>query len=96
VQSIRRPRQDDVLAIWSTVLESEPEELDALIEQMLGTITVPYLAIHGGDLEPGYEDWLARVVPTATVETWPGLGHYPHLIEPQRFVARIREFAAPM
>jgi pimeloyl-ACP methyl ester carboxylesterase len=96
VQSIRRPRQDDVLAIWSTVLESEPEELDALIEQMLGTITVPYLAIHGGDLEPGYEDWLTRIVPTATVEMWPGLGHYPHLIEPQRFVARIREFAAPM
>jgi pimeloyl-ACP methyl ester carboxylesterase len=96
VQSIRRPRQDDVLGIWSTVLESEPDQLDARMEQVLGTIRVPYLAIHGGDLEPGYEDWLRRVLPTATVDVWPGVGHYPHLVDPLRFVARVREFATAL
>ncbi|MBW1688806.1 MAG: alpha/beta fold hydrolase [Deltaproteobacteria bacterium] len=30
----------------------------------------------------------------ATVETWDGLGHWLHLVEPERFVARVRSFTA--
>ena len=33
-----------------------------------------------------------RRIPTAEVEVWPDLGHYPHLVEPERFVARVVEF----
>jgi pimeloyl-ACP methyl ester carboxylesterase len=33
-------------------------------------------------------------VPTASVEVWDGDGHWLHLVEPDRFAARIREFVA--
>jgi pimeloyl-ACP methyl ester carboxylesterase len=94
IQSIRRPRQDVILQLWSPVLDSPPGELDERIEVLLRAITSPYLAIHGDQLGPGYSAWLTALLPTATVEVWPGLGHYPHLVDPQRFVARIRQFDA--
>ncbi|MGI8793931.1 MAG: alpha/beta fold hydrolase [Acidimicrobiales bacterium] len=31
-------------------------------------------------------------MPHATVEVWPGVGHYPHLVHRDRFVNRLREF----
>jgi pimeloyl-ACP methyl ester carboxylesterase len=96
VQSIRRPDQDVVLGIWSSVLESSTEELASRIEQLLSGVTRPYLAIHGIDPGPEYTAWLTRHVPTATVEVWPDAGHYPHLVDPARFLARVREFAASL
>ena len=41
-----------------------------------------------------YATWLKSVVPTATLEIWPEHGHYPHLVDPQRFLDRVREFEA--
>ena len=96
VEGLRRPRQEVVLAVWAPVLESEPAELDALIRSIAGGITVPYLAIHGGDPGPDYAAWLAGVIPTATIEVWPDRGHYPHLVEPERFLARLAEFEASL
>ena len=42
---------------------------------------------------------IAGGMPTATVEVWTDdlgrpLGHHPHLVAPERFVARVQEFAA--
>jgi hypothetical protein len=59
---------------------------------MARAIRCPYLAIHGIDPGPAYATWLAGLVPGAVVEVWDGLGHYPHLVEPDRFVRRIEEF----
>ena len=54
----------------------------------------PVVLLHGTDPGPAYEEWLTGLVPRATVETWDGLGHWLHLVEPERFVARVRAFTA--
>jgi len=88
------PNRDVVMATWDAVLHSTPEELDATVAALAGAITVPYLSLHGIDPGPGYAAWLTGLVPTATVELWDELGHYPHLVEPDRFLARLAEFEA--
>ena len=55
-------------------------------------ITVPYLSLHGMDPGPDYAAWLQNLVPTATVEVWPDMGHYLHLVDPGRFLARLAAF----
>jgi pimeloyl-ACP methyl ester carboxylesterase len=94
IGSRRRARQGVVLGTWASVFDSTPEELDATVAQLAGAIRVPYLSLHG--IEPGdeYAPWLTSLVPTATVEVWPDHGHYPHLVDPDRYVARLREFLA--
>ena len=74
------------------MLASTPQELDASVDALTDAIRVPYLSIHGIDPGPGYSAWLSSHVPTSTVEVWPGLGHYPHLVEPERFLARLTAF----
>jgi pimeloyl-ACP methyl ester carboxylesterase len=81
-----------VLGTWESVLTSTLEELDASVVQLASAVTVPYLAIHGIDPGPAYATWLHDLVPTATVDVWPDHGHYPHLVDPSRFLSRIREF----
>jgi pimeloyl-ACP methyl ester carboxylesterase len=93
---LRRADRDVVLATWASVFESTEEELDATVAVLAGAITVPYLAIHGIDPGPDYAAWLQGLVPTATVEVWPDLGHYPHLVEPDRFLARVAAFEATL
>jgi pimeloyl-ACP methyl ester carboxylesterase len=92
VKRLRRPDQDVVLAIWAVVLDSTPDELDAVVEGLVGTITAPYLSLHGIDPGEGYTSWLRKAIPSSTVEVWPDQGHYPHLVQPDRFVERIVDF----
>jgi pimeloyl-ACP methyl ester carboxylesterase len=90
--ALAHPEQDVVLGVWSGVLDLPVAELDALVDAGLAGIDVPFLSLHGIDPGPGYADWLGARVRGAVVEVWPDLGHYPHLIEPDRFVARLAEF----
>ncbi len=92
VGAIRTPDQDVVLGVWSPVLDLTSEELGALVDQIAGQVTVPYLAIHGIDPGPGYGDWLSDRIASAEVELWADHGHYPHLVDPTRFLARVRAF----
>lgn len=85
------PEQDVVLGIWGTVFESSAEDLDALFRDIASRVTVPYLTILGNEID-GYESWLKERIPTATVEAWPGTGHFLHLVERERFVERVRAF----
>lgn len=78
--------------MWGLVFDSSKEEVDAGVDGILATVMRPYLALYGTDLGPEYASWLTGAVPSATVETWDGLGHYSHLGEPDRFVARLEEF----
>lgn len=94
IEGNRRADQEVVLGIWMPILESPAEEVAAMVEAAVSAIFCPYLAIHGIDPGPGYVAWLTGLVPTARVEVWDGLGHYPHLAEPDRFVARLEEFWA--
>jgi pimeloyl-ACP methyl ester carboxylesterase len=92
LRALRCADQQVVLAIWSPVLESSPDDLDALVRSFASHVKVPYLALHGSDPGSGYAAWLADVIPGATVEVWPDEGHYPHLVEPLRFVNRLADF----
>jgi len=93
IESHSHPEQDVVLGAWDLVLGATPDELDELTRSTARMITAPYLALHGNDPGAAYVAWLEDVVPTAAFELWPNLGHYPHLVEPDRFVTRVRELS---
>jgi pimeloyl-ACP methyl ester carboxylesterase len=94
LRALGRPDQEVVNGIWEVVIDGPVAELDALMDAILGGITAPYLSLHGTDAGPDYAAWLTTRCPTATVEVWPDHGHYPHLLDPERFLARVSEFAA--
>ncbi|MFZ0493003.1 MAG: alpha/beta hydrolase, partial [Acidimicrobiia bacterium] len=80
---------DAVLGVWDPVFTKTPEELDAMVRSFLDGLDAPYLALHGTDLGPDYVAWLKSVIPQAEYEVWPDNAHYPHLMEPDRFVEKI-------
>ena len=92
LDALANPEQAVVLGVWSQVFEQTAEELDALAAELLRGIRVPYLAIHGSDPGAEYVQWLLGIVANARVEVWPDAGHYPHLVDPERFAARLDQF----
>jgi pimeloyl-ACP methyl ester carboxylesterase len=96
IAALRRANQAVVLGTWDAVLHSSIEELDATVDALAHAVTVPYLALHGIDPGPGYTEWLTARIPSATVEVWADLGHYPHLVDPDRFLQRVATFEASL
>jgi pimeloyl-ACP methyl ester carboxylesterase len=94
IHALRHADQHVVLGTWHAVLHSTAEELDATVAALAGAVTAPYLAIHGIDPGPEYAAWLTGLVPSASVEVWADQGHYPHLVDQQRFLARVAAFEA--
>jgi pimeloyl-ACP methyl ester carboxylesterase len=94
--SISRPEQQVVLGVWDLVFHSTKAELDVLIRNAARAISAPYLSLHGSDPGDGYAAWLHSALPTATLEVWPELGHYPHLVEPDRFLRRLSAFESEL
>ena len=92
--ALRRADQEVVLGVWALLLDSSPAELAQVIDAMLAAVRAPYLEVDGFDLGTGYADWLAQRLPHARLEVWDGMGHYPHLVDPQRFLDRVRKFEA--
>lgn len=93
LRALRHPDREVVMSIWAPVLESSVEELDALVDTVVSGVHVPYLSLHGTDPGAEYARWLVERIPTARLEVWDGHGHYPHLVDPDRFAARLRTFA---
>ena len=87
-------RAEVVLGVWDLVLASSADELDAIVEAVLPTISSPYLAVHGADPGDDYRTWLTRLMPQTRLDVWEGTGHYLHLVDPERFVALVRSFVA--
>ena len=85
-------RREIVLGLWLPLVDASEESLAAGFAPLLRQLRAPYLSLHGDDPGPGYAAWLRQLVPSAEVEVWPGLGHWLHRVEPQRFLARVREF----
>ncbi len=94
LQALASPEQDVVLGVWDIIMTTPPDSLDALVRDTARDITAPYLALLGSDVDASYDTWLRERIASATIERWPGDGHYPHLVEPERFVARVNTFAA--
>lgn len=89
---LRRADQDVVLGIWGVMLDTTADELTTLADSLISGISVPYLELNGFDLGPDYPTWLAQRIPSAVVETWDGVGHYPHLVRPEEFLGRLAAF----
>jgi pimeloyl-ACP methyl ester carboxylesterase len=87
-------RRPVVLGLWLPLVEQTEAAVAATLTPLLQQIRAPYLSLHGSDPGPGYEAWLRELVPGARVETWDGLGHWLHRVEPERFLKRVREFHA--
>jgi pimeloyl-ACP methyl ester carboxylesterase len=92
VDDLRRAEQDVVLGVWELVFSASAAELDTVVDGVAGAVTAPYLSLHGIDPGPEYGEWLTSRIATATFEVWADHGHYPHLIDPDRFVRRVVEF----
>jgi pimeloyl-ACP methyl ester carboxylesterase len=92
VLAAQEVRQDVVLGYWDELMRSEPERLQARVEQVAAAIDVPVLAVFGQQLSSDERDHFRQLVPGAQLEEWPGRGHFVHLAEADRFAARLRAF----
>jgi pimeloyl-ACP methyl ester carboxylesterase len=88
----RSAEAEVVLGVWQLLFTASAADIDGVVDTLTTEITVPYLSLHGIDPGPDYAPWLTDRIPTATVEVWADQGHYPHLIEQQRFVDRVIQF----
>ncbi|MEV8239385.1 alpha/beta hydrolase [Microbacterium testaceum] len=93
VNGIRSPRQDVVLGMWRPLLEDSSDELAELVGRLTKIpADVPYLVITGLDAGPEYAAWLQQEIPHTVHEVWQPPTHYPHLVDPARFVQRVEAF----
>jgi len=92
LDALSSPERDVVLGVWAPLLDLSADDLDMLATDLLTGIRVPYLAIHGSDPGVEYVQWLLARVGNARVEVWPDHGHYPQLVDPDRFVERLDQF----
>ena len=95
INAQRRPDQNVVLGVWDLILTSSVEEITAVVATALAGYRgrhVDYLSLFGIDPGEGYADWISSYIPGAVTEVWADHGHYPHLVEPDRFLARAEKF----
>jgi pimeloyl-ACP methyl ester carboxylesterase len=85
----RRLRREVMLGVWAPLLDDQRR---AALAPLIATLRsdVPYVAVHGTKLGADYIAWLGALLPRARVEVWDGHGHYPHLVDPERFAERVR------
>jgi len=95
VKRLRRADHDVVLGVWELLLTEPVEQIAATVDAVLTGYAgrdVPYLAVFGLDPGDGYAAWLDERIPGSVVEYWADHGHYPHLVDPDRFVDRLHAF----
>jgi pimeloyl-ACP methyl ester carboxylesterase len=92
VLAIQDARPELVLGYWDQVIRSDPDELQAWIEETLHRIDAPYLGIFGRTLEPGERDYTIQQITDLQLEEWPGSGHFVQLSNLERFTARLQDF----
>lgn len=95
VNALRAPDQEVVLGVWELMFSMDEAEIDQVVSEALGGYagkSVPYLSLFGFDPGPEYQAWLCAYIDGAQVELWADHGHYPHLVDPDRFVSRLAAF----
>jgi pimeloyl-ACP methyl ester carboxylesterase len=85
-------RQDLILAYWDDPLRRSPEDLQTLIDEAIGGMESPYLAVFGHQLSEVERVRLYGRLPHLELEEWPQRGHMVHLMEPHRFTDRVAAF----
>lgn len=84
-------KQEVVLSYWDTMLRIDPSELQALIDAALSKIRVPCLGVFGRPITEAERERFERL-PDVELEEWVGDGHFVHLVDADRFAARLRKF----
>ncbi len=99
ITGLRHADHEVVLGVWEQLLTQPVDEIASTVDAALAGYhgrDVPALALFGLDPGDGYAAWLAERIPGSIVEFWDGpdhqYGHYPHLVDPDRFVTRLRDF----
>jgi pimeloyl-ACP methyl ester carboxylesterase len=92
IMARRRINRDVVLAYWDEVIRTEPAHLQQLVEQQCASVTAPCLAVFGREIYCEERQLMTNALPQVQLEEWPGCGHLVHLVQPQRFAARLRAF----
>ena len=83
--------QDVVVGYLETLLRTDPDQLQAFIDTHFRQLDVPCLAVFGrpiSDSERERFGWL----PDVQLEEWSHDGHFVHLVDPDRFAARLLRF----
>jgi len=91
VLDTHKVKQDVVLGYWDQVLNTEPAELQAWVDDKTARIQIPCLAVFGRPATDGERERLGRL-PDAQIEEWAGDGHFVHLVDPGRFATRLCTF----
>jgi pimeloyl-ACP methyl ester carboxylesterase len=84
-------KQDVVVGYWEMVLRTDPQELQAFIDAQIRKLDVPCLGVFGRPITDSERErfgWL----PDVQFEEWAGDGHFVHLVDPDRFATRLRQF----
>ena len=84
-------RQDVVLGYWEQLFRSGPAELQAWVDEIIENVEVPCLGVFGRPLTDGERERFGRL-PEVQLEEWEGAGHFVHLVDPDRFATRLRQF----
>jgi pimeloyl-ACP methyl ester carboxylesterase len=88
----RKVPREVMLGTWGLLFRGDPAELARAADY--AGVRAPFVAVTGNDPGPAYAAWLAERIAGATLEVWPGGGHYPHLSEPERFAALVERLSA--
>ncbi|MDQ6817275.1 MAG: alpha/beta hydrolase [Actinomycetota bacterium] len=92
VLAIQDIRQDLVLGYWRELMRTDPDDMQARIDDTASHIACPYLAAFGRPLAPSEREDLVNRLAGVEIEEWPDSGHFVHLVEGDRFTRRLRAF----
>lgn len=83
--------RDVVLDAWRDLLAGRGGEIKEQLKLALPSLGVPLLVLWGDEVPEGEREMIASV-PAGSTESWPGMGHFIHLVDPARTADRIRDF----
>jgi pimeloyl-ACP methyl ester carboxylesterase len=90
-----------VLSYWAELLQGDPDQRLAWVSEqtdvMMGRVRrglVPYVGLVGDSVDASDRAWFEERLPHARLVAWPVGHHFPHLADPERFVALLTGLAA--
>jgi pimeloyl-ACP methyl ester carboxylesterase len=103
LEKVRQPLRSEILASQrilpevvlgysAELVDVEPDEMQAQIENEMMRITCPYLAVFGRPLPSGEARYMLDRLKRLQITEWPDGGHFVHLVDPDRFTERLRSF----
>jgi pimeloyl-ACP methyl ester carboxylesterase len=93
VESASNPRQEIVLGYWREAFDTPAAVLQAILFKFAANIDAPFTAIFGDEVASDYRAWLGPIAPHCKFVALPNSGHFPQLVEIDRFAAEVRALA---